>query len=156
MAWNFDETMVEERDFDVLPVGEYRIRFNYIEPTTTKNGDEMWKITFDVSGKSQKLFYNLVFLSSNPKITNGNLAQIYDSFGIPKGNMNPNDWIGKVGACKVKHREYEGEKYANVSWFIKREKQDKLPAWVEGNKSVTAAAAELGLDINIAPEDLPF
>ena len=146
MNWNFNAVEGQEemgKGFATIPVGDYRIRFATIEETTSSKGKDMLKITFDVSGYGSKIFHYLVFDGSTEearKRTNGNLAKIYDSFGITVGDMNFKTWIGKVGACRVKHEMYENEPQAKVSYFILKSKQQTLPAWKEsGTQNPTVA-----------------
>ena len=156
--WVFDETLVEERDFELLPVGEHRVRIADVVPEVGKNsGRDMFKMIFDVSGHSGKLFHYLVFMDDKPEITNTNLAQIFDSFGITKGDMNLQNWIGKVGAAKIKHDsnpDYNnGEPSAKINYFIKRDKQANLPEWVEKGKAYSSRPAQ---KTNVTDDDLPF
>lgn len=139
ITWNYDETQAQEITFEVIPVGEYRIRFEEIEEVKSKSGNDMLKINFSVSGLKPRLFHNLVFLPDRPEITNTNLKAIYDSFGV-KG-LNFQEWIGKVGACKVKHELYNGEPQARINYFIKKDAQDHLPAWEEKAVSVKKAVS---------------
>ena len=44
--WNFDESQVEERSFEVVPVGKHRVRVESAEECTSSKGNEMntqWK-----------------------------------------------------------------------------------------------------------------
>ena len=158
MVWNFnaDEGKEGLNDYLVIPVGDYRIRFNTIEETKSKTNKDMLKIKFDVSGYSSKLFYNFVFDDSNldaRKRTNANLMKIFDSFGIPEGDMNFQNWIGKVGACRVKHEIYNGNTNARVSYFKLKKDQKNLPEWVEKGINDTGSQS-----MSFAPEldDIQF
>ena len=129
MAWNYQR---EETQFEVLPEGQYRIRVKSAEKTQSKSGNDMLALQFEVSGSNSILYHYIVFLADRPEITNRMLTQFFDSFkDIPEGEFDTAKWIGKVGACKVKHDEYNGNKTAKVSYFIKAEKQGDLPAWKE-------------------------
>ena len=129
MAWNYQR---EETQFEVLPEGQYRIRIKSAEKTQSKSGNDMLALQFEVSGSNSILYHYIVFLADRPEITNRMLTQFFDSFkDIPEGEFDTAKWIGKVGACKVKHDEYNGNKTAKVSYFIKAEKQGDLPAWKE-------------------------
>lgn len=132
MAWNYQR---EETQFEVLPEGQYRIRIKSAEKTQSKSGNDMLALQFEVSGSNSILYHYIVFLADRPEITNRMLTQFFDSFkDIPEGEFDTSKWIGKVGACKVKHDEYNGNKTAKVSYFIKAEKQGDLPAWEEPQK----------------------
>lgn len=139
--WNFDESQVEERSFEVVPVGKHRVRIESAEECTSSKGNDMIKVVMQVSGMAAKLFHYIVFMPDNTQLTNTKLSEFWDSFGIPKGNLNTATWTGKIGACKVKHEEYNGEPSPKVSYFLRKKDQDALPAWQEpkGIASVSGA-----------------
>ena len=139
--WNFNENEVEERSFEVVPVGKHRVRVESAEECTASKGNDMIKVVMQVSGMAAKLFHYIVFMPDNTQLTNTKLAEFWDSFGIPKGNLSTGSWVGKIGACKVKHEEYNGETSAKVSYFLRKKDQDALPAWQEpkGIASVSGA-----------------
>ena len=117
MAWNYQR---EETSFAPLPEGKYRIRVSGVEKAQSKNGNEMLVLKFDVSGSAKTLYYYIVFMPDKPEITNGKLTQFFDSFkDIKDGDFEILNWIGKVGACMIKHEEYNGEKRERISYFIK-------------------------------------
>lgn len=154
IQWNFNEADYQETAFAPIPVGDHRVRIASVEEQKSSNGNDMLKIVLDVSGYSSTLWHFLVFLPQNPQMTNQKLGQIFDSFGIQPGNMNFSSWIGKVGGCRIKHEQYNGETKERVSYFLSRSKVDKLPAWQEpaGKASVTGGG-------NLVPDtsgELPF
>lgn len=148
----------EEQTYPVIPEGHYRIRIKSAEKAQSKSGNDMLALQFEVSGQNSLLYHYIVFLADRPEITNRMLTQFYDSFkDIPEGDTNLANWIGKVGACKVKHDDYNGDKTAKVSYFIKADKQGDLPPWQESPATVSQA---MGGFMNVADglEDkgLPF
>jgi hypothetical protein len=164
MPWNYNS-----EDYDpnasggTLPIGDYRVRIKEVVPKVAKSGNDMWELTLEVSGRNNYLWYYLVFLNDNPGMTNQKLGDIFTSFAIPQGEMDRHKWIGKVGGAKVKHDDY-GSK---VHYFLKRDKVDALPAWVEPQRSggvgVTTSAATPALPgppddfaVIAESEDLPF
>lgn len=158
MAWNYQRD--ESRAFKPIPEGDYRIRIKSAEKAQAKTGKDMLSLTFEVSGQSSKLFHNIVFLPDRPEITNRNLTQFFDSFkDIPEGDFNTANWIGKVGACKVKHEEYNGNTTARVAWFISKDKQGGLPAWVEPENGSNTTMGASGPDVNVpanVDDEVPF
>ena len=140
MAWNYQR---EETSFAPLPEGKYRIRVSGVEKAQSKNGNEMLVLKFDVSGSAKTLYYYIVFMPDKPEITNGKLTQFFDSFkDIKDGDFDILNWVGKVGACMIKHELYNGEKRERISYFIKADKQKDLPPWQEATtSSVTAGTA---------------
>ena len=88
-------------------------------------------------------------MNDYPEITNRNLTAIFDSFGIMMGDLNYENWVGKVGAAMIKHDENEYEK---INYFIPKKNQDNLSSWVEPNSDEAK-----GEFITIEDgEDLPF
>lgn len=141
----------EEQTFEPIPEGEHRIRIKSAEKAVSKNGSDMIALQFEVSGYNSLLYHYIVFLEDRPEITNRNLTQFYDSFkDIPDGDFNMSNWIGKVGACVVKHDEYNGQKNAKVRYFLKAEKQVDLPPWKEPGDSENTIVPTIDED------DLPF
>lgn len=158
MSWEYKR---EESQFEVLPEGQYRIRVRSAEKAQSKSGNDMLALQFDVSGSNTILYHYIVFLADRPEITNRMLTQFYDSFkDIPEGNTNLTAWLGQVGACKVKHDEYNGNKTAKISYFIKADKQSELPPWQEPSKNTRPETGN-GTDFmtvadGLEDEGLPF
>lgn len=153
MAWEFKR---EEQKFEVLPEGQYRIRIKSADKAVSKSGNDMLVLQFEVSGSKTILYHYIVFMNDRPEITNRMLTQFFDSFkDIAEGDFNMQNWIGKVGACKVKHEEYNGNQQAKISYFIHKDKQDDLPAWIEPNDGVTVDS-EGFMEVTGNSEDLPF
>ena len=114
----------------------------------------MLVLQFDVSGSSKVLYHYITFLPDNPQVTNGQLTQFFDSFkDIKDGDFDILNWVGKVGAAKIKHEEYNGEKRERISYFIKADKQKDLPAWQEGSNAAPVttgtgfASSDTGYDV---------
>lgn len=142
--WNYKH----ESGIQAIPVGEHRIRIADVSKEVSKSGKDMIKLVFDVSGFNSQLYHYIVFLPDYPEITNRNLTQLFDSFGISEGDFNLANWKGKVGGCKTKEDEY-GTK---VQYFLSRKKVEQLPQWQEktkGNSGVTPIPV-------IDNGDLPF
>lgn len=154
MAINFtyDATQYEEKDFSILPEGDYRVRITDVVEKTFKSGNEGLEITLAVNGSKSHLWFYLVINQADPKQTNQRIGAFFDSFGITNPNLAAyKGWVGKVGAVKVKHDEYNGEKSAKVAYCINKKNQDKLPAWVE-NTTVPQGATP----ISVAADEMPF
>lgn len=154
-TWNFDPSSYEEKDFAIIPAGDHRVRISDVEEKVSKRGNEMYEVTFEVSGHSSRLWFYLVLDRNDPKKTNQRIGEFFDSFGITDHNLGSGkQWIGKVGAVRVKHEEYMGNTSAKVAFVINRKGQDKLPP---AKFSGTAAPAVGGFQqTNVDPGDLPF
>ena len=149
--WNFNAADYEETNFKPIPVGDYRMRIQSAEEQTSNSGKQMIKLVLEVSGYNSTIWHFLVFLPENQKLTNQKLGELWNSFGIQQGNFNLQSWVGKVGAAKVKHEDYNGEPNAKIAYFIKKDRQDKLPVWQEPNSGSGFEAVPTPTDA-----DLPF
>ena len=149
--WNFDSSMYEEQSFKPIPIGDHRVRIASAEEQTSNSGRQMIKLVLEVSGYNATIWHFIVFMSENQKLTNQKLGELWNSFGISQGNFNLNTWVGKVGAAKVKHEDYNGEPNAKIAYFINKDRQDKLPAWKEPNGVSSSGFEEVS-----SIDDLPF
>lgn len=149
-TWNFDPSMYEEQDFQIIPVGDHRVRIFDVAERTFNSGNEGYEITLSVNGYNSKLWFYLVLDRNDPKKTNQRIGDFFNSFGIVDHSLgNGRQWIGKVGAVRVKHEEYNGNMSAKVAYVINRKKQDKLEPWKDMGAAPAPAAT-----VNMA--DLPF
>ena len=131
MAWNYERN--ESRSFKPIPEGNYRIRIKSAEQAVSKSsGNDMIALQFEVSGQRGLLFSYIVLNPNNREQTNKSLTRFFDSFkDIPDGSFDLDKWVGKVGACYVKHEEYNGEMRAKMYYYIHKDKQGDLPPWQE-------------------------
>ena len=153
--WNFNANEYEETSFKPIPAGDHRMRVASAEEQTSQSGNQMIKLVLEVSGYNSTIWHWLVFMPDNQKLTNQKLGEFWNSFGIPQGNFNLSSWIGKVGAGKVRHEDYNGSTNAKVSYFLGKDRQDKLAPWKEPGKS--GAASEGFVEMaDLDSLDLPF
>ena len=154
-AWSFDPSMYEEQDFQIIPVGDHRVRIEDVVEKTFNSGNEGYEITLAVNGYSSKLWHYLVLDRNDPKKTNQRIGDFFNSFGIADHSLgNGRQWVGKVGAVRVKHEEYNGNMSAKVAYVINRKNQDKLEPWKDNGSAPTPATNFQPTTVN--PEDLPF
>ena len=153
MAWNYNPAEYEEQDFAIIPVGDHRMRIADVVEKTFSSGNDGYEITLDVSGHASKLWHYLVLDKADTKKTNPRIGAFFDSFGITDYDMTHyKGWVGKVGAARVRHEEYNGEQRAKVAFLLSRSKQDKLPP----AKFNGAVAPVANVGVTITDEDLPF
>ena len=152
--WKFDSNDYEEQSFKPIPVGDHRVRIASAEEQISGTGRQMIKLVLNVSGHNSTIWHFIVFMPENQKLTNQKLGELWNSFGIPQGNFILQQWVGKVGAAKVKHEDYNGELNAKIAYFINKDRQDKLPAWKEpSNASLIGGFEDVPMPTD---EDLPW
>ena len=158
MAWSYKRD--ESKGFTIIPAGQHRIRIKSADKAVSKAGKDMLTLVFEVSGYNSLLYHYIVFLPDRPEITNRNLTQFFDSFkDIPDGDFNTENWIGKVGACEVKHEDYNGSPSAKIRWFIHKDKQADLPPWKEPENGSNALLGAGAPDVNVSGninDEVPF
>jgi hypothetical protein len=154
--WTYDPSQYSEKNFEIIPVGDYRARVSDVVEKTFSSGKQGYEITLDINGYNSKMWFYLVLDPSNVARTNQSIGDFFNSFGITNPAMGTGkQWIGAVGAVRVKHELYNGENRAKVAYCIARARQDKLPAWKNGGTAQTAPQTTGFVDI---PDeaDLPF
>ena len=155
MSWSYQRE--ESKNFSTnIPEGKHRIRIKEAGKAVSHSGNDMLALQFEVSGYNGLLYHYITFMNDKPEITNRMLTQFFDSFkGIPEGDFDTSHWIGKVGACTVKHEEYNGNTNAKVGYFIPANKQDELPAWKGISDDEPAPVDENGF-MKAQAGDMPF
>lgn len=152
--WTYDPSQYQEKNFEQIPVGDYRARIEDVVEKTFRSGNGGYEITLAINGYNSKMWFYLVLDAANVAQTNQRIGDFFNSFGITNPAMGTGkQWIGKVGAVRVKHEDYQGQPQAKVAYCIARNRQDKLAAWT--NNGTTAAPAP-ATDTVVIPEDLPF
>ena len=153
--WNFDQSQYSENTFQVIPTGDHRVRISDVVERQFNSGNEGYEITLEVSGYNSKLWFYLVLDKSNPAQTNQRIGEFFNSFGITQTAMGTGkQWIGRVGAVRVKHEDYQGMTRPKVAFCISRANQEKLPMWKNGS---AAPAASPFVDMSVVNnDDLPF
>lgn len=153
--WNFDATQYKEQDFQIIPTGDHRVRIEDVIEKRFNSGNEGYEITLSVNGHNSKLWFYLVLDASNIERTNQRIGEFFNSFGITNTAMGTGkQWIGAVGAVRVKHEEYNGAIGARVAYCINKGRQDKLAPWKNADAAV--APGNGFTDVQVPPSDLPF
>ena len=154
--WNFDPSQYQEQNFALIPVGDYRVRIADVAEKTFNSGKTGYEITLEVNGYNSKVWYYLVLDASNPAQTNQKIGDFFNCFGITNFAMGTGkQWIGAVGAVRIKHDEYNGNMSAKVAYCINRSRQDKLPAWKNQQAQGNGGFQNIADNVEL-PEDLPF
>lgn len=136
LNWHYNPANYNADSYQLIPPGKYRVRIENAEETTSKSsGKPMIKMTLKVSGYNSKIWKYIVLDDTNEeKIAQSNnwLGSVYDSFNIPQGSMNLQEWKGKVGAAEIINKLGDDKVMkAELKWFISRKRQDTLPVWQE-------------------------
>jgi hypothetical protein len=152
--WNFDPSQYQEKNFEIIPVGDYRARIEDVAEKKFSSGNEGYEITMAINGYNSRMWFYLVLDASNVAQTNQRIGDFFNSFGITSPAMGTGkQWIGSVGAVRVKHELYKGENRAKIAYCIARNRQDKLAPWTGTTTTAAPAAPQAEIEI---PSDLPF
>ena len=155
-VWNYDPSQYSEKNFEIIPVGDYRARIEDVVEKKFSSGNDGYEITLAINGYSSRMWFYLVLDPSNVAQTNQRIGDFFNSFGITTTSMGTGkQWIGSVGAVRVKHEPYNGENRAKVAYCISRNRQDKLPAWKNTTGATAPHATPTFEEIEI-PDNLPF
>ena len=150
--WTYDPSQYSEKNFELIPAGDHRARIADVVEKTFKSGNQGYEIALDINGHAAKAWFYLVLDPSNPQQTNQRIGDFFNSFGITSPAMGSGkQWIGAVGAVRVKHEDYNGQTSAKVAFCIAKKNQDKLAPWKAGNSAPQMTAAP-----EISDSDLPF
>ena len=131
-AANYDPNA--QIEYTIIPVGRHRVRIaEACFYTSPMSGNDSIKIKFDVSGYSGKLwtYISLKYTNDEEKRkVDQRVGDFMNKFGL-SWDPSFSSWVGKVGACEVKHDMYNGSPSAKIKYFLKREDTESLPAWQE-------------------------
>lgn len=130
--WTYNAKDFKINENTLIPEGDHRVVVSRVTIKTYNSGNDGFEIMLDVSGYPGKLWHRIIMDPSNPEKTNHHLGKFFESFGITNYDLNCYDeWVGKDGAVRVKHDNYNGSMSAKVLFCITRAYQIKLPAWRE-------------------------
>lgn len=150
--WTYDPSQYSEKNFEIIPMGDYRARISDVVEKTFSSGNQGFEITLDINGYNSKMWFYLVLDASNIEQTNQRIGDFFNSFGITNPSLGTGkQWIGAVGAVRVKHEVYNGENRAKVAYCIARNRQEKLPAWKNATRVQNPSYETVDTD-----GDLPF
>ena len=129
-AWTYNSNDYSARNFAPIPEGDYRVTITDVTEELFNSGNEGFKITLDVPNHKSKLWYYLVLDPRDSKKTNQRIGMFFDSFAIRDENLSHyEDWIGRDGAVRVRHSQYNGEIKAGVAFCLSRSQQKKFPGF---------------------------
>lgn len=131
--WKYNPENYETKSYELIPAGDYPVEIEEAAEQVSQSGKDMIRLKLKVKGYNTPLWYYMVFDNSTEEMrkrTDQRLGAIYESFEIERGNVNVDDWKGKRGGVRVKHRaDNKGEMRSEVHYFLGRKKVKTLPAW---------------------------
>ena len=156
MAWIFNPNDFTEQDFSPVPEGEHRVRIADVVEKTFRSGNSGMEVTFEVSGHNSRLWHYIVLDHSDPKKTNQRIGSFFESFGISDYDLSHyRNWIGKVGAVRVKHERYNDRTSAKVAFCLSKKNQEKLPA-AQFKDAAPASSTGFSTVADVDMSELPF
>ena len=151
--YSWDSTVpaeVEERSFEVPPIGEYNFMVADVEKTFSQSsGNPMLKVRLELQGADGSVFDNLV-LTENCMFK---VVTFLESIGLKQKGEELKMSIGEAadkakgleGRLKIKHELYKGENRAKVDHYI-------IPEAKKAAKKPKKAEKPIEID----EDDLPF
>lgn len=151
--YSWDSTVpaqVEERSFEVPPIGEYNFMVADVEKTFSQSsGNPMLKVRLELQGADGSVFDNLV-LTENCMFK---VVTFLESIGLKQKGEELKMSIGEAadkakgleGRLKIKHELYRGENRAKVAHYI-------IPEAKKAAKKPKKAEKPIEID----EDDLPF
>ena len=84
--WTYDPSQYQEKNFTIIPVGDYRARVEDVVEKTYSSGNQGYEITLEINGYNSRVWHRIVLDASNPQQTN---QRIGDFFTM--GSSRPRD-----------------------------------------------------------------
>lgn len=109
--------------YDLIKEGDYNVIVENAEVLTSQTGKEYIKITLKTLDKGRLIFHNIWKNAEtntyNPRNFNliGKALKLVDKKQYPTLQAILEDFKGKTCTVTIKHNEYNGKTYANVSNF---------------------------------------
>ena len=148
---SWDNYKYEERK-PALEPGNYRAVIIDVEEKKSKTGKDMIVIELRPSGASFSVRDYIVA----GDYFNDKISRVFDAFPeIGNGNFNFLEWIGAMGAVKLK---IDSEGYLKVHYYLTPEEAENLPEF-EGNRPVRQTVTSIGepeWEDASADDDCPF
>ena len=119
-----------------LSAGNYRAVIIDVEETKSKSGNDMLVIELRISGGVCVKDY----IVANDYFDE-NISRLFDAFPeIGVGNFNFMEWIGAMGAVRLK---IDDEGYAKVHYYLTPDKAENLPEF-EGKRPERQTVTSIG------------
>lgn len=122
LDWDSGLDFVEEKEYSILPVGEYEFTVVNLEKTYSKTGSHMGVITLDIitdQGQHSTVKDYLVISES----MTWKLSQFFQCVGLQKKGevlkkMPWNKVVGAEGRVSIKHELYNDRESAKVNKYL--------------------------------------
>lgn len=120
--------MVRKKIDSIIPEGIHCVHIIRAYRETGEDGCDTIYMELEVCGYSQHLHHSIPLRLDRPDVTARMLRDVFDSFPYIKSHdINPEHWIGRVGACRVAHEEHDGRHQAVVKYFIPADEKISIP-----------------------------
>ena len=122
LDWDSGLDFVEEKEYSILPVGEYEFKVVNLEKTYSKAGSPMGVITLDIitdQGQHSTVKDYLVISESMA----WKLSQFFQCVGLQKKGealkkMPWNKVVGAEGRVSIRHETYNDKESAKVNKYL--------------------------------------
>ena len=91
----------DRRSYKALPSGVYWVQIESVKESVSSSGNQVIKMVLGVLSHENKVKNLLTFSPEHQDMVNKALGEIYSSFGIPKGNLEPQRTFSEMKLYKV-------------------------------------------------------
>lgn len=112
------------KSYEPVPAGDYWLEIMECDPRTTKNGDPMVNVMFEIRNgqhDGRKVWTNITFFKDHTNKGAGIALHFLHCIGEPytgKFKVDIMNWIGKRTKAALDIETYEGKRRNKVKWFI--------------------------------------
>ena len=125
----------KHQNFIEIPEGGCFVKIYNVEIEEFKGVKKCFEITLDVFGRHGKLWFYLWYDPENQEKNNKKFLRFFQSFNIKDHHLSKyEEWKGKCGCVKVKHRIDEDEKEVQVIYCITGVPRKAFPNWSEATE----------------------
>lgn len=133
----------------IIGAGDYRLEIVAVEEKQSKSGNDMIVVTVQPNRSTIKINHYIV----KNQYFNRNATELFDSFGIARGDFNLLSWVGTVGAGRLVEDE---NGYLKVRYFLDQKRAAALPAWEGAMPERQTVSTIGGFETVEDDNELPF
>jgi hypothetical protein len=140
-----------DNNFIRFQIGDNEAKIKSVEERTSKAGNDMLVVTYILPDGAEIK----EFITDNGTAAT-KIKQLQKAFGIPWGEQNIRNWIGKKAIVVCKEDEYNGNIYPKVSYYKPLEPRDNIGGSYSNSYNQSKPAREECVEYPAFTNDIPF